>query len=73
MEGRSHLLIGLTAGVVLDSFTHMTGEPLTLATPVTHELLVKKRIFYIMVGFGALLPDIDNAHSTMGQQTGLGE
>jgi membrane-bound metal-dependent hydrolase YbcI (DUF457 family) len=70
MEGRSHLLVGLTAGVVLDSITHLTGEPLTLASPVTHELLVRKAIFYIMVGFGALLPDIDNARSTLGSKLG---
>src|SRR2546425_12576761 len=31
MEGRSHLLVGLTAGVVLDSMVHLTGEPLTMA------------------------------------------
>jgi membrane-bound metal-dependent hydrolase YbcI (DUF457 family) len=70
MEGRSHLLVGLTAGVVLDSITHLTGEPLTLASPVKHELLVRKAIFYIMVGFGALLTDIDNARSTLGSKLG---
>jgi membrane-bound metal-dependent hydrolase YbcI (DUF457 family) len=70
MEGKSHLLVGLTAGVVLDSITHLTGEPLSLAVPVTHELLLRKAIFYIMVGFGALLPDIDNAHSTLGSKLG---
>ncbi|MGB8348204.1 MAG: metal-dependent hydrolase [Ktedonobacteraceae bacterium] len=70
MEGRSHLLVGLTAAVVLDSFTHITGEPLSAASPVTHELLLKKGIFYAMVGLGALLPDIDNAHSTLGHKLG---
>ncbi len=70
MEGRSHLLVGLTAGVVLDSVVHLMGEPLTLATPVTHDLLVKKAIFYVMVGLGSLLPDIDNARSTLGSKLG---
>ena len=70
MEGGSHLLVGLTAAVVLDSFTHITGEPLSAASPVAHELLLKKGIFYAMVGLGALLPDIDNAHSTLGHKLG---
>jgi len=70
MEGRSHLLIGLTAGVVLDSVVHITGEPLLAAKGITLGLLVNKIIYYTMVGFGALLPDIDNAHSTLGHKFG---
>ncbi len=70
MVGKSHLLIGLTAGVVLDSFVHLSGPPLTMATSIPLELLVKKGVFYFMVGVGALLPDIDNAHSTMGLKLG---
>jgi membrane-bound metal-dependent hydrolase YbcI (DUF457 family) len=70
MEGRSHLLVGLTAGVVLDSVVHLTGDPLTIAKTVPLSLLVNKGIFYFMVGFGALLPDIDNARSTMGRKLG---
>lgn len=70
MEGRSHLLVGLTAGVVFDSIVHLTGEPLTMAKTVPLFLLVNKGIFYFMVGFGALLPDIDNARSTMGHKFG---
>jgi len=70
MEGRSHLLVGLTAGVVLDSFVHLTGEPLIMAKSVTLALLVKKGVYYLMVGFGALLPDIDNARSTLGTKLG---
>ncbi len=40
MEGRSHLLVGLTAGVVLDSVVHLTGDPLTMAkvVPLGHKL-----------------------------------
>ena len=41
-----------------------------MASPITHELLLKKGIFYAMVGLGALLPDIDNAHSTLGHKLG---
>ena len=70
MLGKSHLLIGLTAGVVFDSITHVSGLPLTGATSVTVPLLMNKAIYYFSVGFGALLPDIDNAHSTMGRRFG---
>lgn len=70
MEGRSHLLVGLTAGVVFDSIVHLSGDPLTLAKAVPLVLLVKKAVYYFSVGFGALLPDIDNARSTMGHKFG---
>jgi membrane-bound metal-dependent hydrolase YbcI (DUF457 family) len=70
MVGKSHLLVGLTAGVVLDSFLHLSGPSLTMATAVPLTLLVKKGVFYFMVGIGALLPDIDNARSTMGRKFG---
>ncbi|HZU67812.1 MAG TPA: metal-dependent hydrolase [Ktedonobacteraceae bacterium] len=70
MEGRSHLLIGLTAGVVLDSVFHLTGSPLTMAASIPLTLIVKKGVFYFMVGVGSLLPDIDNAHSTLGHKLG---
>lgn len=70
MLGKSHLLVGLTAGVVFDSFTHVSGHPLTGATTVTTSLLISKVVYYFSVGFGALLPDIDNAHSTMGRRFG---
>jgi membrane-bound metal-dependent hydrolase YbcI (DUF457 family) len=71
MEGRSHLLVGLTAGVVLDSFMHLSGEPLTVAKSVPLSLIVSKIVYYSSVGFGALLPDIDNARSTMGHKFGI--
>ena len=71
MEGHSHLLVGLTAGVVLDSFVHLTGDPLTMAKVVPLTLIVNKAIYYFSVGFGSLLPDIDNARSTMGHKFGI--
>ncbi|GAC1364491.1 MAG: hypothetical protein PVS3B1_11280 [Ktedonobacteraceae bacterium] len=71
MEGRSHLLVGLTAGVVLDSVLHVTGSPLTLAEKVPLSLIVDKAIYYSAVAFGALLPDIDNARSIMGHRFGV--
>lgn len=70
MLGKSHLLVGLTAGVVLDSFAHLSGPPLTMSGSVPLSLVVNKAIFYFMVGVGALLPDIDNARSTMGRKLG---
>ncbi len=71
MEGRSHLLVGLTAGVVLDSLVHLSGDPLTMARAVPLSLLVSKAVYYCAVGFGALLPDIDNARSMMGRRLGI--
>ena len=54
MLGKSHLLVGLTAGVVLDSFVHLSGSPLTMSGSVPLSLVVSKAIFYFMVGVGAL-------------------
>jgi membrane-bound metal-dependent hydrolase YbcI (DUF457 family) len=70
MLGKSHLLIGLAAGVVFDSYMHVSGLPLTGTTSVTTPVLLNKAIYYFSVGFGALLPDIDNARSTMGRRFG---
>jgi inner membrane protein len=70
MLGKSHLLVGITGGVVLDSLFHVSGPPLTGASHITLELIVNKAIFYAMVAFGALLPDIDNARSTYGRKLG---
>src|SRR5579875_743778 len=70
MEGRSHLLVGLTAGIVLDSLVHLTGPPLTMASVVPLSLLVNKGVYYFAVGFGSLLPDIDNARSSIGHKFG---
>jgi len=69
MEGRSHLIVGLAGGVVLDSIFHITGHPITMSGNVPLSLLIDKTIFYISIGFGALLPDIDNARSTIGRKT----
>src|SRR5215469_4323254 len=70
MLGKSHLLIGLAAGVIFDSFTHVSGSPLTGQASVDVPLVTSKVVYYCSVGFGALLPDIDNARSTMGRRFG---
>jgi inner membrane protein len=70
MLARSHVMFGLTAAVVLDGVAHISGPPLTATTPVPADLIVNKIIFFSMVAFGALLPDIDNARSTIGRRAG---
>jgi inner membrane protein len=70
MQGTSHLLVGLTAGIVFDSVTHVSGPPLIGSDTVTESVLVSKAVYYIAVGFGALLPDMDNPHSIIGQRLG---
>ena len=51
MLGRSHVMFGLTAAVVLDGFVHLSGPPLATATPVALELIINKAIFFSMVAF----------------------
>jgi membrane-bound metal-dependent hydrolase YbcI (DUF457 family) len=70
MLARSHVVFGLTAAVVLDSVVHISGPPLTTATSVPTDLLINKVTFFSMVALGALLPDIDNAQSTIGRRFG---
>lgn len=70
MVGKSHLLVGLTAGIVFDSVAHISGPPLIGTNHITLALVIDKALFYVMVAFGALLPDIDNAHSTLGKKLG---
>jgi inner membrane protein len=71
VEGRSHLLMGATCAVVVDSVAHISGPSLMLSHGVVPlSLVIDKGIFYLMVLLGSLLPDIDNAHSTMGQKFG---
>jgi len=70
MVGKSHLLVGLTAGIVFDGFAHVSGPSLVGSGNVPLSLVIDKTLFYVMVAFGALLPDIDNARSTLGKRLG---
>jgi inner membrane protein len=70
MLGRSHVMFGLSAAVVLDGVMHISGPPLATSTPVPIDLIITKVIFFSMVALGALLPDIDNARSTVGRRFG---
>lgn len=67
------MLFGVTAAVVLDSFIHVSGPPLsatTAATTVPLELVIEKFLFYTMVLLGTVLPDIDNPFSLVGRRAG---
>jgi inner membrane protein len=70
MLARSHVMFGLTAAVVLDGVAHISGPPLATTTPVPIDLIINKVIFFSMVALGVLLPDIDNAQSTIGRRFG---
>src|SRR5215467_8506003 len=70
MLARSLLMFGLTSAVVLDGVAHIFGPPLATATPVPIDLIINKVIFISIVALGALLPDIDNAKSTIGRRFG---
>src|SRR6266516_7273943 len=70
MLGRSHVMFGLSVAVVLDGVMHISGPPLATVTPVPIDLIINKVIFFSMVALGALLPDIDNAQSTIGHKFG---
>ncbi|MEO7020633.1 MAG: metal-dependent hydrolase [Ktedonobacteraceae bacterium] len=70
MLGKSHLLVGLAAGVVLDSVAQISGPHLVGSNHIQFSLVLNKALYYFMVGFGALLPDIDNARSTLGRKLG---
>jgi inner membrane protein len=72
MEGPSHVVFGLAGAVVLESALHLSGPPLlTLPHPPTPEQVAIKVIFYGLAGLGALVPDIDNARSTLGKRLGV--
>lgn len=72
MEGPSHVVFGLAGAVALDSVLHLSGPPL-LGTGVapTADQVALKVIFYAVAALGALVPDIDNARSTLGRRLGI--
>ncbi len=75
MLGKDHIWFGTTLAVVLDSELHISGQPLlaSISSPsaVTLSLIVNKIVFYAVVAFGTLLPDIDEAHSIVGHFCGI--
>lgn len=72
MEGPSHVVFGVAGAVVLDSALHLSGPPLigTGVTPSADQVALKL-IFYAVAALGALVPDIDNARSTLGKRLGI--
>lgn len=76
MLGRSHVIFGLAGAVVVDSAFHLSGPPVLgrpLPTDVMPlaDLVALKVIYYGFAGLGALVPDIDNARSTIGKRAGI--
>ena len=72
MEGPSHVVFGLAGAVALESALHVSGPPLLALThPPSAEQIAIKVIFYSLAGLGALVPDIDNARSTLGRRLGV--
>ncbi len=76
MQGRSHVIFGLAGAVVIDSALHLSGAPL-IGKPLPSEMVpladvvALKVIYYGFAGLGALVPDIDNARSTIGRRAGF--
>lgn len=76
MQGPSHVVFGLAGAVVIDSAFHLSGAPI-IGKPLPGDVLplvdvvVLKVIYYGFAGLGALVPDIDNARSTIGKRAGF--
>lgn len=80
MMGRSHLAFNAASAVVMSSFVHIGGiayswpylltllDGHTLITSMLMPSLTQKCIYYILVLFGALLPDIDHPNSILGRR-----
>lgn len=76
MLGRSHVIFGLAGAVVIDSAFHLSGTPI-IGKPLPSDVvpladvIALKVIYYGFAGLGALVPDIDNARSTIGRRAGF--
>jgi inner membrane protein len=72
VEGPSHVVFGVAGAVALDSWLHLSGPPvLGAGHPPTPDQVALKAIFYGVAALGALVPDIDNARSTLGKRLGI--
>jgi inner membrane protein len=72
VEGPSHVVFGLAGAVALDSVLHLSGPPLlSTGLPPSPDRVALKVIFYSVAALGALVPDIDNARSTLGKRLGI--
>ena len=71
MRGSSHVIFGLAGAVALDSVFHFSGAPLIGAqTAPGADHIIEKVVFLGFAAIGSLVPDIDNARSTLGQKLG---
>ena len=82
MMGRSHLAFNAASAVMISSVVHIGGEAYswsfllalmnghTLITSMLLPSLAQKCIYYVLVLFGALLPDIDHPNSILGRRCG---
>jgi inner membrane protein len=71
LRGSSHVIFGLAGAVALDSVFHFSGPALIGAHAApSADQIVEKVVFYGFAALGSLVPDIDNARSTLGQRLG---
>ena len=71
MRGSSHVIFGLAGAIALDSVFHFSGAPLIGAqTAPAADQIAEKVVFFGFAAIGSLVPDIDNARSTLGQKLG---
>jgi inner membrane protein len=72
VEGPSHVVFGVAGAIVLDSALHLSGPPaLGTGASLTPDQVALKVLFYSVAALGALVPDIDNARSTLGKRLGI--
>lgn len=72
MRGESHIVFGLAGAVVIDGLFQLSGPRLLDPhTAVTADLIAQKAVFYGFAALGSLVPDIDNARSTLGKRLGI--
>lgn len=80
MMGRSHIAFNAASAVMMSSFVHIGGEAYswsfllalihghTLTTSMLLPSLTQKCMYYVLVLFSALLPDIDHPNSILGRR-----
>jgi inner membrane protein len=65
------VVFGLAGAVVIDSVLQLSGARLLDPhTTVTADMIAQKAVFYGFAAFGSLVPDVDNARSTLGKRLG---
>jgi inner membrane protein len=71
VRGSSHVVFGLAGAVVVDGIFQLSGPRLLAPhAAVNADLLAQKAVFYGFAALGSLVPDIDNARSTLGRRLG---